>query len=188
MRIKKYRPRRKFRDKILARHKVRKFFLGLSVIFSLSVIFYMWLGLPSVWNADELVFAQSTIIYDRKALDKDEDENDHILYIIHGDENREFVPLGEMSKYIVDGTIAIEDDGFYRHFGFDLGGIFKSALNYFFGIGKKRGGSTITQQLVKNSFLSEISTKRTLSRKIDEILLAIKWKLDTPKKKFWKCI
>ena len=127
--------------------------------------------LPSVEDATQLQFEESTIIYDRAALDPTENPLDHVLYVIHGDENREYIPLKEISPWVKKATIAIEDDGFYDHIGFDVGGIIKAALNKFFGIGSARGGSTITQQLVKNSFLSR---ERTLTRKFNEILLSLK--------------
>ena len=144
---------------------------GLGLLF-----LYSWLWLPSVDDAAQLVFAESTIIYDRGALDPAKDPNDHILYVIHGDENREFIPLEEISPWIKKATIAIEDDNFYSwyHWGFDVGGITKGALNYFFGIGERRGGSTITQQLVKNTFLSR---ERSIIRKFNELLLSIKMEL-----------
>ncbi len=127
--------------------------------------------LPSVDDAAQLQFAESTVIYDRKALDPTEDPNEHVLYVIHGDENREYIPLEEISPWMKKATIAIEDDQFYSHFGFDIGGIIKAVLNEFFGIGTARGGSTITQQLVKNSFLSR---ERTITRKFKELLLSMK--------------
>jgi len=147
------------------------FFLGILAIFGYGTFF-----LPDVRGAEQLHFAESTIIYDRGALEKlrenpGADISENILYTIHGDENREFVPLDEISPWLRQATIAIEDDGFYSHFGFDLGAIVKSGLNYVFGVGKRRGGSTITQQLVKNTFLSR---ERTLTRKINELLLAVK--------------
>ncbi len=142
--------------------------------FFVLTILYATIFLPSVRHAEELAFAESTIIYDRAALDPKENPNDHILYVIHGDENREYVPLKEIPKHMINATLAIEDDSFYRHFGFDLGGIIKAALNYFFGIGEARGGSTITQQLVKNTFLTR---ERTLIRKFNELLLSMKVEL-----------
>lgn len=135
---------------------------------------YTWLVLPPVGESSELAFAESTIIYDRGALEEGSDPNEHILYVIHGDENREYLPLEEIPQHVRDATIAIEDDGFYHHFGFDVGGVFKAALNYVFGIGSRRGGSTITQQLVKNTFLSDRAYERSISRKLKEILLAMK--------------
>lgn len=141
-------------------------------VFGLSLLSaYTMLFLPDVHNADQLSFSESTIIYARGALDPEEEPNDHILYTIHGDENREYIPLGEISPWVKKATIAIEDDQFYRHFGFDIGGIVKGALNHFFGLGSARGGSTITQQLVKNTFLNN---DRSVIRKINELLLSVK--------------
>ncbi|MCF7917981.1 transglycosylase domain-containing protein [Candidatus Gracilibacteria bacterium] len=149
------------------------FFLGGGIFFGL-VLLYTWLILPPVGESSELAFAESTIIYDREALSPAEDPNDHILYVIHGDENREYIPLDEIPEHLKNATIAIEDDGFYHHFGFDIGGVAKAALNYVFGLGARRGGSTITQQLVKNTFLSDQAYERSISRKFNEILLAMK--------------
>ncbi len=151
----------------------KKILVFCGVVFVMLTL-YSLIFLPNVRNNDELVFAESTIIYDREALDPDEDPAEHVLYVIHGDENREFVPLEEISPWVAKATIAIEDDNFYYHFGFDLGGIIKAALYEFFGIGSQRGGSTITQQLVKNTFLSN---ERSISRKFKEILLSIKMEL-----------
>jgi len=138
------------------------------------LLLYIVLVLPDVRNADQLSFAESTIIYARGALDPGENPNDHILYTIHGDENREYIPLAEISPWVKEATLAIEDDQFYHHFGFDIGGIGKAALNHFLGIGNARGGSTITQQLVKNTFLNN---DRSIIRKFNELLLSIKLEL-----------
>ena len=147
------------------------FFIFSSVLLLGGTFIYAVYFLPSVANATQLQFSESTIIYDRKALDPTENPLDHVLYVIHGDENREYIPLEEISPWVRKATIAIEDDQFYSHIGFDIGGIAKAALNRFFGIGSARGGSTITQQLVKNSFLSR---EKTLTRKFNEILLSLK--------------
>jgi|CXWL01.1.fsa_nt_gi membrane peptidoglycan carboxypeptidase len=106
--------------------------------------------------------AESTIIYDREG---------NILYSIHGEENRQEIPLDEIPKHVIDATIAIEDDQFFNHYGFDIGGILRGFSSEYLGIGKRRGGSTITQQLVKNTLLS---SERTLSRKIKELIIALK--------------
>ena len=151
----------------------KKGLLACGGIFVLLVL-YSIIFLPSVRNNADLIFSESTVIYDREALDPNEDPADHVLYTIHGDENREFVPLEEMSPWVAKATIAIEDDNFYYHFGFDIGGIFKAALHELFGIGAQRGGSTITQQLVKNTFLTN---ERSITRKFNEILLSVKMEL-----------
>ncbi len=148
-----------------------KWLFGLILLGGGGLFLYGRFFLPSVEDAAELQFAESTVIYDREALDPTENPDDHVLYVIHGDENREYIPLEEISPWMKKATIAIEDDQFYSHFGFDIGGIFKAVLNEFFGIGTARGGSTITQQLVKNSFLSR---ERTITRKFKELLLSMK--------------
>lgn len=119
--------------------------------------------IPDINDLDlgKIVAAQSTIIYDREG---------NVLYTIHGEENRKEVPISEIPKHIIDATIAIEDDQFFDHYGFDIGGIVKAVLAEYFGIGSRRGGSTITQQLVKNTLLS---SERTVTRKLKEIILSI---------------
>lgn len=138
-----------------------------------GVVTLFWFAttkLPSVEDAQQLTFSQSTVIYDRKALEENANLPEHILYVIHGDENRNYVPLSAMSPWVEKATLAIEDDTFYSHWGFDLGGLFKAVLSEL-GVGPTRGGSTITQQLIKNTFLSN---ERTWTRKFKEILLAVK--------------
>ncbi len=105
--------------------------------------------------------AESTIIYDREG---------NILYTIHGEENRKEIPLNEIPKHVIDATISIEDDQFFEHFGFDIGGIVKGFIAEYVGIGSPRGGSTITQQLVKNTLLT---SERTITRKVKELILSI---------------
>ena len=180
MRIKTFSRRRFFRfrrgggKRSFKKTFLRLGFLAGSLVF-FSLFLYGTFFLPDVKNAAQLQFAQSTVIYDRAALpkiqaDPDADISEHILYTIHGDENRKFLPLDEIPDSVKKATIAIEDTRFYRHFGFDAIGLF-NAVRGQLGLGARRGGSTITQQLVKNTFLSR---ERTFSRKFNEILLAIK--------------
>lgn len=140
-------------------------FLGLVVIgtfiFTILVAI-LSINLPDVRDFDKLAGVESTIIFDRDG---------GILYTIHGEENRKYVPLSEISPLLQKATIAIEDDEFYKHSGFDIPGIAKAVLYEAFGIGGRRGGSTITQQLAKNAFLSP---QRTYTRKLTELILAIR--------------
>lgn len=117
--------------------------------------------LPDVTNFNALFPSQSTIIYDR---------NGNELYTIHGDENRFEISLEKIPENLILATLAAEDDEFFKHNGFDSDGIIKAFLSEL-GIGRPRGGSTITQQFVKNVYLS---TERTYWRKLQEILLALK--------------
>lgn len=101
----------------------------------------------------------STVILDR---------NGKVLYDLYNKENRIPLDLAEMPKYLQQATIAIEDKDFYRHAGFDLIGILRSVKNIITLQGIT-GGSTLTQQLVKNVLLSP---ERTIFRKIKELALA----------------
>jgi penicillin-binding protein 1B len=85
-------------------------------------------------------------------------------------EEREIVPLDEVPKHLVDAIIAVEDKRFFGHFGVSPRGIARALWTNLRAGHTLEGGSTITQQLVKNLFLSH---KRTLTRKINEALMAM---------------
>jgi len=132
------------------------------VIILTIIIAILSIGLPDVRDIDKLSVAQSTTIYDREG---------NVLYVKHGEENRKYISYEEMSEQIINATVSIEDDEFWKHSGFDLPGIVKAGLHEVFGIGAQRGGSTITQQYVKNAFLTN---ERSITRKIKEIILAVR--------------
>jgi len=127
-------------------------------------LFYdkIWKELPDVnliYNPPKM----STIITDR---------NGETLYKFYQDENRTWIPLDKIPEDLKEATIAIEDKDFYGHYGLSIKGVV-NALIYNFkkdGNDKPRGGSTITQQLVKNVFLSD---EKTLSRKTKEAILTL---------------
>ncbi len=97
------------------------------------------------------------------------DRNDKPIYDIYTDKNRIPVPFSDMPDYLKKATVAIEDKDFYKHQGFDPKGIFRALFNIVTLKGIQ-GGSTLTQQLVKNVLLS---SERTLTRKIKEFILAV---------------
>ena len=84
------------------------------------------------------------------------------------------VPLSQMSPYLPQAIVAVEDSRFYEHHGFDVGGIARAALVNLETGEIAEGGSTITQQLVKNLFLS---SERSFARKAEELLLALDMEL-----------
>lgn len=127
-----------------------------------SVVAFLSITLPDVTDLDKLSSALSTEIYDR---------NGKLLHTIHGEENREYIKYDQISGHLINATVSIEDDEFWQHNGFDIPGITAAALHEAFGIGSARGGSTITQQYIKNTFLSP---EKTYTRKIKELILAIK--------------
>ncbi len=97
------------------------------------------------------------------------DRNGEVLYDIYGEQNRVPVPISEMPAYLRQATIAIEDKDFYKHQGFSLTGMGRAVFNIFV-FRNLQGGSTLTQQLVKNVLLT---SERTIPRKIKEFILAI---------------
>lgn len=97
------------------------------------------------------------------------DRRGELLYSIYKDENRSLVHLSDISQDMIDATIAIEDKNYYHHFGFDLVGIARAFVKNIKGE-TVQGGSTITQQLVKNTLLTP---EKTIQRKIKEVILAI---------------
>lgn len=138
---------------------------GISVllVFIIFAVLMAWYGrdLPDPNNLQERTVAQSTKIYDRTG--------ENLLYEIHGEENRTLIRLEELPEYVVWATLVLEDRDFYKHHGFNLRGIVRSVLSNIFR-GTKVGGSTITQQFVKNSILGP---EKTYTRKLKELILSI---------------
>ena len=97
------------------------------------------------------------------------DRNGKLLYDIYANQNRTPVSISDVPAYLKEATISIEDKNFYKHQGFDPLGILRGFLKIFTK-GRAEGGSTLTQQLVKNVLLSN---DRTIVRKIKEFVLAI---------------
>ncbi len=129
-------------------------FVGLSALFA-----YYAKDLPNP-NKIKRREGFSTQIFDR---------NGELLYSLYADANREPVNLDKVPMYLRQATIAVEDKNFYSHPGFDLNGIIRAFISTVF-FGRVQGGSTLTQQLVKNVLLS---SERTLPRKVKELILTI---------------
>jgi penicillin-binding protein 1A len=93
------------------------------------------------------------------------------IHTFHAQENRQDVSLQQIPLQLRDAVIAIEDERFYRHHGVDLRSVMRAAGANANAGGVSQGGSTITQQYVKQTYLS---SQRTLARKIKEAVLAVK--------------
>ncbi|PIR13536.1 hypothetical protein COV49_01820 [Candidatus Falkowbacteria bacterium CG11_big_fil_rev_8_21_14_0_20_39_10] len=128
-------------------------------------LFTLWIsrGLPDPNKLIDRQIAQSTKIYDRTG--------ENILYEIHGDEQRTLVTLDKIPDYVKQATIAIEDKDFYKHKGISLWGIARGVIWQTIRGKKAQGGSTLTQQFVKNAILTP---ERKISRKIKEWILSYK--------------
>lgn len=97
------------------------------------------------------------------------DRNGELLYEVFADQQRTPVAIEDIPDMLKKATVAIEDKEFYTHGGFDITGIIRGGLR-FFTRGKAQGGSTLTQQLVKNVLLT---TERSAARKIKEFILSV---------------
>ena len=95
-----------------------------------------------------------------------------------GIKHNDSVPLEEMPDHLIKAVLATEDRRFYEHFGIDFYGTFRALMTNARAGGVVQGGSTITQQLAKNLFLSN---ERTLDRKIKEAFLALSLETRLPK-------
>lgn len=138
-------------------------FFGLIGLIVVIVFLFIWYGreLPQPGKLINSSLAESTRIYDRKGI---------LLYSVYKDQNRAYVQLKDIPKNLQHATIAIEDRNFYQNSGFSIRGYLRALV----GIVTLRGisgGSTLTQQLVKNVLLQD--TRQTIQRKIKELILAI---------------
>lgn len=146
--------------KLKKRHQWLLLFIGLFIAGVIGTIYFFVLkDLPLPTKLNSSSTPQSTQIFDR---------NQKLLYTIYSAKNQSFVPLSQIPKYMQEATIAVEDKDFYKHGALDFRGIFRSLVSII--VHKElQGGSTLTQQLVKNSLLTP---ERTILRKIKEVILA----------------
>jgi 1A family penicillin-binding protein len=155
-------PRKKKRKilKILALGAIALFIFA--IVGGIGVFAYFAKDLPDPSSLGNRQVTESTKIYDRTG--------GILLYEIHGEEKRTVVNLAEISSNLKNATIVAEDKDFYSHEGVDLRGIARALWRDIVARDLQQGGSTITQQLIKNSILTK---ERTFSRKIKEWILAI---------------
>lgn len=144
-------------------------------LFGLITVAFASRNLPNPNSLTERTISQTTKIYDRTG--------EHLLYEIFGEENRTLKKIQEgfckdddkletdpngIPLYALQATIAAEDRGFCKHSGFDLKGFARAVFQNLRG--NRVGGSTLTQQLVKNAILSN---EKTLTRKVKELVLSL---------------
>lgn len=119
--------------------------------------------LPDVNQIKNYSPDQTSIIYD---------SNNNILGKIYNEQNRVVIPLDEIPKEVKEAVISMEDERFYQHGGIDNKAVLRSVLSLIPGVNLVRGGgSTLTQQLARNLFLTR---DLKISRKVAEIFMARK--------------
>lgn len=133
--------------------------------------YYILRDLPSPTKLSSDQIPQSSQIFDRHGT---------LLYTIYGKRNQTFVPLEKIPKTVQEATIAIEDKDFYKHGAIDLRGVARAFIETVFHK-QTQGGSTLTQQLVKNTLLE--TNERTLLRKARELVLSVATEIVYPKNK-----
>lgn len=166
--------RRYFRHRSSARRLavLLAWLVGLSLSVGIASVAAVAWRLP---DPDELFsrrIVQSTKIYDRTGQ--------ILLFDIHGEERRTVIPGEEIPVQVKNATVAIEDASFWRHRGIDLKGIGRALLVDLVTRDLRQGGSTITQQLVKNAL---VGRSRTIRRKVREAVAAVVLESRLPKEK-----
>lgn len=155
------------------KNRVLHFFQLITILFLVLLIFsasafFIWAAtvqIPDFGLFESRKVAQSTKLYDRTGK--------ILLYDVHKDVRRTIVPFESISPYVKNASVAIEDDRFYQHIGIEPKAILRAILvNLHLRSGYLgQGGSTITQQVIKNALLTQ---EKTITRKVKEWILAIK--------------
>lgn len=132
-----------------------------ATVFAFGLFAWFAKDLPAPGKLSQ-ISENSTIFYDRDGK---------VLFEMYKDKNRLPVAFNDISPFLKDATISIEDKDFYKHGGISQAGIIRAGLSYLMHGGHiEGGGSTITQQLIKNVLLD---SNQSASRKIKEIILAV---------------
>ncbi len=154
------RPKR--HKKLNIKNLIPKFILLviLGLIFVVALFAWYSKDLPDPNKIIDRSVVQSTKIYDR--------EGKNLLYDIHGSQQRTLIELKDLPSYVTQATIAIEDKNFYQHQGFSVWAMIRTTITNVL-TGKLAGGSTITQQFVKNAILTN---EKSIARKVKELILA----------------
>lgn len=145
-------------------YNILKIFGGLlAVAIFLGLIGFFWItrDLPRPEEFTENQMVESTKIYDRTG--------NVLLSDVYNEEKRTYVSLSQIPDILQEAVISTEDANFYKHHGIDLMGILRAIRNNF-QTGSSQGASTITQQLIRSTFLTP---DKTANRKIKEIVLSL---------------
>jgi len=143
----------------LLKNPILWIFFILIIAIAVPAYLFIFKDLPSPSRLTSVSTPQSTKIYDRHGT---------LLFDIYSERDSTFVPLSTIPQNMQKATISIEDRNFYNHGAIDIRGIARALYSNVFHK-QIQGGSTLTQQLVKNSLLSQ---ERTITRKIKEFILA----------------
>lgn len=136
-------------------------FLFLILIILAVVVIYFFKDLPDIKELGHRISKESFTIYDRTGT--------IILYDQTQQENRQYLNFDEIPEAVKKATMAAEDDDFYTHGPIDMKSLTRAIIENIVELGQGSGGSTLTQQLARNAFLT---TERSVVRKIREMILS----------------
>jgi 1A family penicillin-binding protein len=166
-------PRLAKEEEIPALRKYRKFKKVLSFLFSTAVITTAAIILALLYLRAQALpvtkMLQTTQLYDASG---------ELIDSLFAGQNRQIIPLKDISPYLIKATLAVEDQHFYDHFGVDLKGIARAAIVNIQHMSKVQGAGTITQQLARNLYLNH---DRTWSRKMKETVYAFQLEMQLSK-------
>ncbi len=158
--------RKKKKGSFFSHHFKAVFLFGAGIIFLASGAVILWasfMSLPDFAAFQDRKVVESTKIYDRTGK--------ILLYDVHEDIKRTLVPFDAISLNIKNATIAAEDANFYSHYGIEPKSILRALIANITGGGFKQGGSTITQQVIKKTLLTD---EKKITRKVKEVILSFK--------------
>ncbi|HUR77267.1 MAG TPA: PBP1A family penicillin-binding protein [Acidimicrobiales bacterium] len=144
---------------------------GLVLALGLALLIPSARAFAGNWTTEESEgLAQMTELSERSIVAR---RDGSTLAYLHADENRQTIKLRQIPDVVVNSVIGIEDEKFWDHHGIDMRGTFRALAENVSAGDLRQGGSTITQQLVKNSLLTP---EKTVNRKVREALLA--WRVE----------
>ncbi len=150
----------------IRKHWRALFTWGFGFFFILAGALFLWaatLQIPDLSTIENRKIEQSVKIYDRTGT--------VLLYDLNKNAQRTLVPISQISPNIQNATVAIEDPGFYRHHGIQITAIARALFVDITSLSASQGGSTITQQVVKNTLLTNT---KSVTRKLAEWILSLK--------------
>ncbi len=149
--------------KLIIRDTILVCLVGGVLFFSVFLLWAVSLKTPDLHSFDDRLLGQSAKIYDRTGT--------VLLYDLSQKVRRTTVDFDKISPYVKNASVAIEDADFYNHKGIKAKSIARAIIANIFTLHFSQGGSTITQQVIKNSLLT---SEKRISRKLKEWILAIK--------------
>src|SRR6266576_2141063 len=149
-------------------HSTPQFYIPIGIVAVLAVIFAVYISMIASDLEGQARGFDLSKLEQMESASLILDRNGKIFGQIYV-ENRETIPYDQLPRYLVDAVVAMEDNKFYQHSGYDPSGIVRAAFKNFVAGHVRQGASTITQQLARNSFALK---EKTYRRKLLEIYLA----------------